>query len=438
MRSPLKGLPRFLAAAGPVAQPAAPARPMPRLLRTLLVAGAALAVAGVGAVWAWPIGEPERLGSLQGDAWRGAYLARASGCVTCHSSIDMGGAALAGGAPLDTPFGSFVPPNITPDPVGGIGGWTLDEFAVAVRQGVSPDGEAYYPAFPYEFYAGLSDQDVADIFAAIQAVPPVAEPAAPHDVSFPFNLRFGLKPWRAAFLQPVEPSPVMGRSEAWLRGQALVEGPTHCAACHTGRNLLGGLKASEAMAGSDALPGGSVAPSIRAEDLRARGWTAASLAYALRTGLAPDGDALGGSMAEVVHAGTSYLDEADREAIAAYILDVAAAGSAADAVAAERESMDEMSGMDHAGMPGMEGAASVAGASPDAGTTEDMDGMAGMDHAGMAGMNMAGADAVVPAAASVGPASDVELTAAVQQADAPMRPRARPRLADQDLGEVVP
>ena len=410
-----------------------PVETKPRLIRTLLALGAAVALAGVGTVWAWPIGEPESLGPLPGDAWRGAYLARASGCVACHTSIEAGGAALAGGAPLDTPFGSFVPPNITPDPVGGIGGWTLDEFAVAVRQGVSPGGEAYYPAFPYEFYAGLSDQDVADIFAAIQAVPAVPEPASPHDVSFPFNLRWGLKLWRAAFLQPFEASPVMGRSEAWLRGQALVEGPTHCAACHTGRNLLGGLKDGEAMAGSDALPGGSVAPSIRAEDLRARGWTAASLAYALRTGLAPDGDALGGSMAEVVHAGTSYLDEADRVAIAAYILDVDAAAPEADAmteVAAEPGSMEGMAGMDHAGMPGMDAAASVAAAPSDAGSTGSME---GMDHAGMAGMDVANSDTPAlasdtPALASaiVGTVDDVELTAGVREAASPKRPRARP------------
>lgn len=316
------------------------------LIRTVLALGAVAALGGAGILKAWPIGEPERLGSLTGDAWRGAYLARSGGCVTCHTDLSADGAALAGGAPLDTPFGTFVPPNITPSPIGGIGGWTLDEFAVAVRQGISPDGQPYYPAFPYEFYAGLSDQDVADLWAAIQTVPPTVEPAPPHDVMFPFNLRWGLKLWRAAFLDPPVVSPIMGRSEAWNRGQQLVQGPTHCAACHTGRNLLGGLKAGEAMAGNDALPGGSVAPSIRAEDLTARGWTAESLTYALRTGLAPDGDALGGSMAEVVHAGTSYLDEADREAIAAYILDVDEVGASEEAPAEPAAGAPSMEGME--------------------------------------------------------------------------------------------
>lgn len=397
--------------APPRAVPASPGRGRPRLIRALVVLGAVLALLGVSVVRAWPIGELERLGVAPGDAWNGAYLARASGCVACHTA--PGGAALAGGAPLDSPFGSFVPPNITPDPEGGIGGWTLDEFALAVRQGVSPEGRAYYPAFPYEFYADLTDQDLADLFAAIQEVPPVAEPAPPHDVPFPFNQRWGLKLWRAAFLQPVDLSPVMGRSEAWNRGRLLAEGPAHCAACHTGRNLLGGLRPSEALAGSDALPGGDVAPSIRAEDLRARGWTATGLAYALRTGLAPDGDALGGSMAEVVQAGTSFLDEADREAIAAYIMDVDEVGSEADAAVAATEAatMDGMAGMDHSTMAGM----GQAAPGPIAAAPSE-ESMAGMDHSGMAGM--------VPAAPPVAAVQAVSTSAEGERSM--IRPRVRP------------
>lgn len=291
-------------------------------MRGLIRTATMLGVAGLAAVFTiarWPIAEATPLGMLAGDAYRGAYLARSSGCISCHTTV--GGTALAGGAPLDTPFGSFVPPNITPDLDGGIGGWTQDQFAVALRQGVRPDGKAYYPAFPYEFYAGFSDQDIADLWAAMQTVPPVSEAAPAHDVSFPFNLRWGLKLWRALYMSPSAVSPVLGRSEEWNRGQQLVGGAAHCAACHTGRNMLGGLKDSEALAGNDTLPGGSVAPSILAPDLVARGWTVANMAYALRTGVMPDGDVFGGSMAEVVQAGTSFLDEADRVAIATYLLD---------------------------------------------------------------------------------------------------------------------
>jgi mono/diheme cytochrome c family protein len=290
------------------------------LIRTAVAFGA-IGFVGIAIVASWPIAEPVHLGMLAGDAYRGAYLARSGGCIACHTSAAKGGAALAGGAPLDTPFGSFVPPNITPDPVYGIGDWTLDQFAVALRQGVRPDGKAYYPAFPYEFYADLSDQDVADLWAAIQTVPAVPVAAAENDVSFPFNMRWGLKLWRAAYMVPVKISPIMGQSPEWNRGKQLVTGAGHCAACHTGRNMLGALKESEALAGNDNLPGGSKAPPILAAVLVAKSWTVANMAYALRTGVKPDGDVFGGGMAEVVQAGTSFLDEADREAIASYLLD---------------------------------------------------------------------------------------------------------------------
>jgi len=290
------------------------------LIRTAVVFGAA-GLVGIAIIARWPITEPVHLGMLAGDPYRGAYLARSSGCITCHTNDATGGASLAGGAPLNTPFGSFVPPNITPDPVNGIGDWSLDQFAVALRQGVRPDGKPYYPAFPYEFYADFSDQDVADLWAAFQMVPAVPVAAAQSDIGFPFNQRWGLKLWRAAYMSPVQISPVMGQSSAWNRGQQLVTGAAHCAACHTGRNMLGGLKDSEALAGNDNLPGGSKAPPILAAGLAATGWTMANMAYALRTGVMPDGDVLGGSMAEVVHAGTSFLDDADRDAIATYLLD---------------------------------------------------------------------------------------------------------------------
>lgn len=315
------------------------------LIRTNVTV-AALGLAMIAVIAKWPIAELKHIGMLAGDAYRGAYLARSSGCIACHTNTVAKGAALAGGAPLATPFGSFVPPNITPDPAGGIGDWTLDQFAVAVRQGVRPDGTAYYPAFPYEFYAGMSDQDVADLWAALQTVPPVAKAAPEHSVRFPLNMRWGLKLWRAAYMAPAAISPVLGQSVDWNRGQQLVTGVAHCAACHTGRNMFGGLKASETLAGNDNLPGGSVAPSILAPDLVAKGWTVANLSYALRTGVMPDGDVLGGSMTEVVQYGTSYMDNADREAIATYLLDID--GTVPDAIASDTPVADAgMTGMVH-------------------------------------------------------------------------------------------
>ena len=290
------------------------------LIRTAVAFGA-MGFVGIDIVASWPIAEPVHLGMLTGDAYRGAYLARSGGCTFAVPVWRPGGLPLLVERRLIRRLAVSYRRTSRLIQFMELATGLLNQFAVALRQGVRPDSKAYYPAFPYEFYADLSDQDVADLWAAIQTVPPVSVAAPESDVSFLFNLRWGLKLWRAAYMSPAKISPVMGQSQEWNRGKQLVTGPAHCAACHTGRNMLGGLKESEALAGNDNLPGGSKAPAILAADLVAKGWTVANMAYALRTGVMPDGDVFGGGMAEVVQAGTSCLDEADREAIATYLLD---------------------------------------------------------------------------------------------------------------------
>jgi mono/diheme cytochrome c family protein len=291
-----------------------------RRILWLAAGGAVVGIATLAALVAWPIGRDPVPITVQGNVDRGAYLARASGCISCHSNFEAGGAALAGGAPLGTPFGTFHPPNLTTDPVNGIGGWRVEDFAKALRQGIGPDGQPYYPAFPYAFYADFTDQDIADLWVAFQTVPPVPEPAPSHDVGFPFDQRWGLKLWRAAFFYDPETEPVAGRSEEWNRGRALVRGPAHCGACHTPRNLAGGRDLGALFAGNTDLPGGSKAPSIQPDALEKGGWTVSALAYALETGLTPSGDAFGGSMAEVVRENTRFMTPEDRRAMAAYLL----------------------------------------------------------------------------------------------------------------------
>ncbi|SEN71424.1 Cytochrome c, mono-and diheme variants [Roseovarius tolerans] len=283
---------------------------------------AIVAVAGLSGVSlaVWPIGEPPRLAELEGDAQRGGYLARAGGCIACHSDPDSSRPALTGGAPIKTGFGSFVPPNLTPHETSGIGAWSIDDFARAVRQGVAPDGVPYYPAFPYAFYGHLSDQDIADMWAAFKGVAAQEVTGGESEIAFPFNLRFGLKLWRAAYAKgpPTDADPE--RSEAWNRGRWLVNGVAHCGACHTDRNLLGGRRASQSLAGSDDLPGGGKVPAIRPRDLAQAGWMVSSLAYGLKSGVMPDGDTFGSGMGEVVRHGTAWLSEDDRRAMAAFLL----------------------------------------------------------------------------------------------------------------------
>ncbi|TLP41910.1 c-type cytochrome [Cohaesibacter sp. CAU 1516] len=287
-----------------------------------LVVALALSGAAFTALEQWPIGNEPQLEALEGVPDRGAYLARMAGCIACHTNVAGDGKPLAGGLALKTDFGTFYSPNLTTHKEQGIGAWSIDDFARAVRQGVSPEGTPYYPAFPYPFYAKLSDQDIADLWSAFQTVPPVAEPSIPQDLGFPFNIRASLKIWRGLFLDSTGFKPAEGKSEMWQRGQYIVEGPAHCAACHTPRNILGARQAELKLRGADKLPDGGKSPAITSQALKKRGWDKDSLAYALRTGLTPDGDVFGGSMGEVVRDGTSFLSQQDREAIATFLLDL--------------------------------------------------------------------------------------------------------------------
>lgn len=293
-----------------------------RFMFRLAFGAAALGAAAIGALIVWPIGVDRPSIQLKGDAERGAYLARAGGCIACHTRVLEGGAPLAGGVKLETPFGTIYSPNLTTDPEHGIGDWTVDDFARAVRQGVSPSGTPYYPAFTYPFYANFSDQEIADLWAAFQTVPAVPEPSKTHDMTFPFDQRWGLKLWRAAFLSKPSTEPVSGNDAVWNRGRELVEGAAHCAACHTGRNFAGARNSdTEHFKGSSSLPGGAKAPAIDYETLKMRGWSVESLAFALRSGVKPDGDAFGGAMGEVVMFGTSFLTQEDLYAMSVYLMD---------------------------------------------------------------------------------------------------------------------
>lgn len=286
-------------------------------LSLVLVLAVALAVLTIKL---WPLPPPTSVSQLTGDPKRGAYLARLSGCVACHTA--GGEEPLSGGAALNSKFGAFFAPNITPDTLYGIGGWSFEQFVRAVRQGVSPEGAPYYPAFPYEFYASLTDQDMADIWAAVQAVPPVAQPSTPHQVGFPFNVRDGIRVWRSFFEQPRTYVEDTSRSISWNRGKYMVQGPAHCAACHTPRNIAGGLISDRELTGDPAMQDGGRSPAITWRALTVRGWTKDALVAALRTGVLPDGDAFGGSMAEVVHGGTKYLLDQHLEDMATYLLNL--------------------------------------------------------------------------------------------------------------------
>jgi mono/diheme cytochrome c family protein len=274
---------------------------------------------GVAAYMLKPVSGPERDLTLVADAERGAYLIRLGGCVACHTDRKAERALLSGGAGLTTAFGTFYPPNITPDPEAGIGGWTLAQFSDAMSNGMGPQGHLY-PSFPYDSYTYLTDQDVVDLYAGLMAVEPVADPAPGHAVGFPFNIRLSLAGWKNLFFSPGRLEDDALRSARWNRGQYLAWGPGHCVACHTPRNILGARQDDQAFMGSaGGTPGGRV-PAITKASLVEEGYDIPGLVDTLKTGFTPGFDILGEAMGEVIADSTSMWTDEDVEAVAAYLL----------------------------------------------------------------------------------------------------------------------
>jgi len=276
-----------------------------------LAAGGAWIVSAPGAV---PGGTLERLKG-PGDAAAGKRVFYAAGCESCHQSAGVDDPAqLGGGRPLATPFGTFYPPNISPDKNDGIGAWSVEDFAGALLEGRTPAGQPYYPAFPYTSYTNLMPEDVRDLYAYLKTLPAVAGRPPPHALSFPFNIRRSVGLWQALFFaRGPAADPHAPPQQAMERGRYLVTGPGHCGECHTPRNALGALDASRALMGAPAPDGKGKVPAITAHALK--DWSEADIADALAGGFTPSGDVLGGSMTAVTR-NLAQLPAADRMAIA--------------------------------------------------------------------------------------------------------------------------
>ncbi len=247
---------------------------------------------------------------------RGAYLARAGDCISCHTA--PGGAPFAGGARLDTPFGYMLAPNITPDPATGIGKWTAAEFARAVRDGVNRAGKDMYPTMPFDFYTRITDDDIAALYAYIRTIKPAVNAVTVNHLDFPFSLRFSMIGWRELYFHPGVYKPDATRSASWNRGAYLVEGLGHCSDCHSPRNLLGGIEKSKDFNG--AVIDGWFALDLTSDIATGLGsWTVDEIATYLKTGAVKDKTTTLGPMAEVVRNSTSHLTDADRRAMAEYL-----------------------------------------------------------------------------------------------------------------------
>ncbi len=259
----------------------------------------------------WPLAA-----AAQGDARRGEYLAKAGGCVGCHTEAREGATRFAGGRALKTPFGTFYGPNITPHAGAGIGRWSEADFRRAMREGRRPDGAHYYPAFPYPSFTRISDGDLRDLWTYLRSLPPSAQPSRPHELGFLYRARFTLAVWNWLFFEPGPFQPDAQKSATVNRGAYLALALGHCGECHTPRNFLGGPKKNRLLAGAKLVDGGG-APNLTPTGLEK--WSDGELRDVLASGLLPDGDVLGETMAEVVRNTTGQLSRSDLDALIAYL-----------------------------------------------------------------------------------------------------------------------
>ena len=230
-------------------------------------------------------------GAADSSLAQGEYLFRVAGCATCHTDEKHKGAPLAGGRALNTPFGTFYTPNITPDPETGIGRWTNEDFRRALREGKNPQGHDYYPAFPYTSYTQLTDTDLLAIKRYLFSQKLVRQANRPHELAWYVRSRLSLKVWKALFFRRGVFTPQPEQSAVWNRGAYLVNAVAHCGECHTPRNPMGGFTKSKFLAGNPNGPDGAAVPNITPDKTTGIGkWRESDLVEYLETGAKPDGD----------------------------------------------------------------------------------------------------------------------------------------------------
>jgi mono/diheme cytochrome c family protein len=249
--------------------------------------------------------------SAQGDARRGEYLAKAGGCLGCHTEDTQDAVPYTGGRALKTPFGTFYGPNITPHRQAGIGSWTEADFIRAMRHGRRPDGANYFPAFPYPSFTKISDNDLRDLWAYLRTLPPSNRASQPHVLRFPFGWRFLIKFWNWLFFTPGPFVSIQGASDIVNRGAYLVRALGHCGECHTPRNFLGAPKRGRFLAG------GKDVPNLTPTGLKQ--WSDGELKELFLTGVTPDDGPVAEVMDEVVRNTTSQLTPQDLAALIAYV-----------------------------------------------------------------------------------------------------------------------
>jgi len=253
------------------------------------------------------------------DRANGAYLSQIAGCSYCHTAAAANSEPLAGGRRVRTPFGTLHAPNVTPRRDAGIGGWSNRQFIVALRYGLSPAGDHYYPAFPYPAYAGMAITDILDLKTYLDGVAPSGQRAVNSALAFPFSIRGGVGLWKLLYFRP-QPERTYPPWQGVERGRYLAGAVAHCGECHTPRTMLGGLIQERWMAGTGAADFNADVPNITPHRDGIGAWSRAALIQFLETGVRPDGRRTAGEMAHVIEEMTRPLSAADRAAMADYLL----------------------------------------------------------------------------------------------------------------------
>ncbi len=241
---------------------------------------------------------------------RGEYLVIAGGCGSCHR--DENSDALSGGHGIETDFGTFYAPNITPDPVTGVGNWSGRDFIAALKHGRTPEGSFYYPAFPYRAYAGLSDAEVLDMAAYLMSMEAVSATVPAPEVPG-WLMRWTVAGWNK-MADFATPAPEHFEDELVERGAHLARNLAHCGECHTPRNGLGIPDFNREYAGAQL--GEDIIEAIDSHALEE--WTFENFDLFLVLGMTPEAEFVGGDMNEVIENNTSRLTDEDRDALAAF------------------------------------------------------------------------------------------------------------------------
>lgn len=239
---------------------------------------------------------------------RGEYLFDAANCYACHTDTDNDGAALAGGRALDSEYGTFYSPNITPDEATGIGGWSDEDFIRAMKEGIAPDGRHYFPSFPYLAYRHMERDDMLALKAYLFSLDPVEQQNREHEVIW-YLSSLSMSAWKR--LHDVRGGPALYDGS---RGSYLIDVLGHCNECHTPRNAMGMLDLSRRYAGNEDMS----APAIDGDALSE--WDEEAMENLFLYGELIDGDYVADHMAEVVDYSTSRWKEADLRAAIGHLL----------------------------------------------------------------------------------------------------------------------